>query len=206
MDASKDDENAWRAMANDGEEEEDIDFDAVMKRVRDSESSEVVSMISKAVALADRMRTDTMRRELEERKMVNCNHMVTLHIIYEGAEGGIQHFRLNIMASAQLSKVEEAMIQRMGKRWPRGAKPHLSWLRSDGAFLKLTQTTWREYVFSMWCTQPWTVHLHDASRVHGIGEAASVELQLDHTAKILFERYVSPDSAPHSALDRQQMT
>eukprot|EP00966_Prymnesium_polylepis_P303695 7015449-Prymnesium_polylepis.1 len=111
--------------------------------------------------------------------------MVTLHVECQGLNGETQHYRMSIRASAQLSKIEEAIIQRIGRH---GAKDlRLSWHRSDGAFLKLSQTTWREYVLSMWLTQPWVVHAHEAHQ--GAGDSAAIELQLDHTAKILFERY-----------------
>ena len=67
--------DAWRAMNSEKVvEEEDINFSAV----KSDYSEAVVETVEKAIRFADELRSTAMQRELEARKMVKCNHMVTL--------------------------------------------------------------------------------------------------------------------------------
>ena len=49
--------------------------------------------------------------------------------------------------------------------------------------VELSQTLWHDYIFSMWCTQPWVVHAHmDAKRDGGQRASKESELPLEQTA------------------------
>ena len=180
------------SMTKDEPEEEDVDFGAIIEQVgapslSDTSSDLVLSTIDKVVDFADKTRTTRMKEELEERKMVKNNHMVTLSVVmHRGAGCDPQNVvRVNVVASAQFAIVQQAILERMGKRWDPAAKLHLSWLKDDGVQVELSQTSWRDFIFTMWCTQPWVVHAHATYP----GDAAEVGMPLHEIARTLFERY-----------------
>jgi hypothetical protein len=170
------DMHAWRMMSNDAGDERD---DVVQPDA--SYAKAAVSSIEKAVEYADKLRTESLQQELEDRKMVKCNHMVPLLIVLHIGEA-TEHFRLSTVASIQFSYLQAAVAERMGSRWPSSAMLRLTWLRYDGVAVELSATSWREYIFTMWCTQPWVLHAHDASA----GESA---MPLRETARLLFNMY-----------------
>eukprot|EP00966_Prymnesium_polylepis_P258518 5971445-Prymnesium_polylepis.1 len=180
------DVDAWRAMSNEkGVQEDDIDFSAVKSDASYSEA--VIETVEKAINFADQLRTAGMQQELEARKMVKCNHMVTLEVVWHKGDhrrGGsarrravgrrsiteepdeTERFCLVIVVASPFSHVQAAVVDRLVQRWPAGAKLQLTWLRDDGAAVELTPTLWWDYVFAMWCTQPWVLHAHDISNLH----------------------------------------
>lgn len=201
----EDDADAWKLMSKDENEEEDVDFDEIMKQTNIGSEGDVLGMVDTVVAFADSARTTNLARELEERNMVKSNHMITLEIVLHEGETLEHHFRLNMVASAQFPNVQKAAVERMGSKWNASAKLRLSWLKEDGSLVELSQATWREYIFTNWCCHPWVVHAHDeASRGGsgaggggssasgsgvGGGDDAAVDLPLTRTARLLFERY-----------------
>ena len=82
MTDADDDVDAWKEMAADNDEEEDVDFGAIVQQTQSlDDGSGALEVIDKVCAFADKMRSDNQRTELDERGMVKCNNMVTLHVI-----------------------------------------------------------------------------------------------------------------------------
>ena len=179
MTDADDDVDAWKEMAADNDEEEDVDFGAIVQQTQSlDDGSGALEVIDKVCAFADKMRSDNQRTELDERGMVKCNNMVTLHVILHGALAmkiEQKAFRLDVKASEQLDKIKTAVIDRMGSLWPSDAKLRLSWLQDDGDFFELTQSLWKDYVFMDWERMPWYVYASD-------NEADAGEMLLSDTA------------------------
>ena len=149
----------------------------------DASAADILATIDKAVAFADKK----SRLKMDERNMVKSNHMVTLHIVIHEGKGEQHSYRMTVMASVQFNHMREAIIERLSDRLAPSSKLRLSWLKADGELVELRQEAWRDYVFAMWCTQPWVVHAHDESKRGGGGD--EVEIPLDRIALSLFERY-----------------
>ena len=71
----EDDADAWKLMSKDENEEEDVDFDEIMKQTNIGSEGDVLGMVDTVVAFADSARTTNLARELEERNMVKSNHI-----------------------------------------------------------------------------------------------------------------------------------
>ena len=120
----------WRLMSKEEAEDEDVDFGVINKQSLVGDAHDVLSTIDKAVAFADRMRTEKLQKELDERGMVKSNHMVTLRVVLHGG-GETCNFRCAVGASAPFANVQKTIVERLGNAWISGAM-RLSWLKSDG--------------------------------------------------------------------------
>lgn len=178
----EDDVDAFRSMSRDEGEDEDVDFGAIMRQIDDG-STGVLSTIDKVLSFAENARNSKIKTELDDRAMVKGNHMVTMHAVLHRPGQDDQNFRVDVMASAQFANIQKAIIERMGAHWDASWSMRMTWLKDDGAQIALSQTTWRDYIFTMWCSQPWVVHVHQA------GPEDVVEMPLERTAWTLFERY-----------------
>ena len=177
------DVDAWRMMLKADGEEEDVDFATIaMTNQLDDYNEGVLSTIDTVVAVADRMRTTKMQNELDERRMVKSNHMVTLNVMLHNGDAE-QRFRVSVVASAHFGNVQKAVAERLSIRWNAAVRLRLSWLKSDGVLIELNQATWRDFTSREWCNLPWVVHAHD------VDADAEVQMPLTDTARTLFERY-----------------
>ena len=181
-----DEVSTWRSMSKDDGEDDDVDFGAVMRQAHDASAEDVLSLIDKVLQFADQAREASMKQELDDRKMVKSNNMVTLRVLLHEGDA-TQNFRLDVVASAQFAQIQQQFIEQLGARWKEGShRLRLSWLRDDGSVVELSQTLWRYFIFTNWCTQPWVVHAHTKQQAR---EQDDVELPLHHVARILFQRY-----------------
>ena len=84
--------DAWQMMSNEDNEEEDVDFIAI-KAAQDSWSEDVLSTVGKAVAFADRMRSDGLGKQLDDRKTIgdyDIEEESTIHLVLR-LRGGRSH-------------------------------------------------------------------------------------------------------------------
>jgi hypothetical protein len=154
----------------------------------ENEAKGILSTIDGAVNFADRHRTADLEKELEQRKMVKSNHLITLKIVLHEHGDATRSCRMTVVASSQFPLVQQAIIERMGSAWGTGAKLRLSWLKDDGSVAELSQATWRDYIFAMWCSQPWVVHAHDVAALSDLA-SADVYLPLTGPSQRLFDKY-----------------
>ena len=71
-------------MAADNDEKEEVDFGAIVQQTQSLDDGSA-SADRQGLRVPDKMRSDNQRTELDERGMVKCNNMVTLHVILHGA-------------------------------------------------------------------------------------------------------------------------
>lgn len=165
----------------------DAKFDAEAER-------EYSRVVHKAVAFADKEQQKADMDALYGRRMVRSNCQLTLQIVKHEAHGKLKYFLMDITNSVRLDEFTKAVRQRCGGRLytPPGAgkgegKPEplrLLWLHPDGDTIPLEkQSVFEQYVLTMWCRQPWVVHVHYPS------ECPLHPIALSDKAVILFDRY-----------------
>ena len=79
---------------------------------RDDWAADVLSVIDKVLEIADQTRGSNIKQELDDRKMVKSNNMVTLRVVLHDGET-VENYRLDVVASAQFPQIQQRVIERV---------------------------------------------------------------------------------------------
>ena len=138
--------------------------------------------------------------ELEARKMVHTDSMVTLKLVlHQEANGshvtlvggsstigsGELVFLTDVAENIRFEELGHVIRKRLGTERP----VELLWLHRSGETIALDLSVWRHYTLANWCTQPWTIHvrlLDERGLEHG---KPLRPILLRSMAKVLFDRY-----------------
>lgn len=143
----------------------------------DKEYSKVVH---KAVAFANEEQLASEHQALVARQMVKSNCQLTLQLVWHQRGARRQYVLMDVAASIRLDELTKAVQRRCSRKNPL----RLLWLHPDGETIELDkQSTFDEYVHTMWAVQPWVIHVHDPLTLH------VDRIALDEKAAVLFDRY-----------------
>ena len=119
-------------------------------------------VVHNAMAYLDGEQAKAKAEQLEARGMRKSNAQVTLLILVERKDGGPTRFLMDITASNTLNEMKSLIKRRCGLRAKRFL---LLWLDPGGATVELdSEVVFKRFVQTMWCQQPWTLHVRDVEK------------------------------------------
>ena len=170
-------------------------------------AEDIAEPVEKAVAQADReQRRDDIRR-VAERNMVKPNTSMKVKVVIHQHQGPSRNFLFTVAHSIRYVDFDQAIVARCGDALP--ATHGYYWVDERNDVVPLdNQPDLTQFVFTMWCAQPWVIHAIDTSGKPENSAAYeslinSVRLfACEKAARLLFQRF---DVNQNGRIERREL-
>lgn len=153
-------------------------------------AAQIAAPINKALAVIDESQRSMDVKAVEGRGMIKPNNKMALTIALHRQGQRTQHFMISVAFSIRMVELDKAIKVRCGKALP--DTYDFFWIEPGGELQPLSsQAELTRYVFTMWWSQPWLVHVVDTTK-EGSQSAFKRDFKrmaVSHSSKMLFERF-----------------